>query len=77
MGQGVKSTNQNREVPNGHAEELCCQSDGALAQTAQGGCEVFLSGDIQDPCGYMHVQPAVGSLTEQWAGLRDLLTGDR
>jgi len=33
---------------------------GALEQATQGGCGVSFSGDIQDPPGQGHVQPAVG-----------------
>jgi len=41
-------------------ELLHCEGDGALEQVTQGGCEISLSGDIQDPPGRGNVQPAVG-----------------
>jgi len=44
-----------------HEQELLpSEGDGALEQTAHGGCGVSLSGDIQDPPGQGLVQPAVG-----------------
>ena len=49
------------EVPAEHEEELLhSEGDGALAQAAQGACEVSFSGDIQDPPGQGPVQPALG-----------------
>jgi len=56
-----------REVPPEHEEELLpSEGDGALAQAAQGGCGVSLSGDIPDPPGRGPVQPALGD--PAWAG---------
>jgi len=50
------------EVPAEHKEELLpSEGDGALAQAAQGGCEVSFSGDIQDPLGQGPLQPTVGN----------------
>jgi len=55
------------EAPAEHEEELLpSEGDGALAQTAQGGCGVSFSGDIPDPPGQGPVQPAVGD--PAWAG---------
>ena len=45
------------EVP---SEQAPSEGDGALAQAAQGGCGVSLSGYIQDPPGQGPVQLAVG-----------------
>jgi len=43
-----------------HEEEfLPSEGDGALEQTAQGGCGVSFSVDIQDPPGQVPVQPAL------------------
>ena len=50
-----------QELPSEHEEELLpSEGDGALAQAAQGSCEVSFSGDIQDLPGHGPVQPAVG-----------------
>jgi len=54
-----------------HEEELLpSEGDGALAQAAQGGCEVSFSGDIQDPPGQGSLQPTVGDAASAggWAG---------
>ena len=40
-------------------EELHCKSE-ALEQTAQRGCGVSFTGDIEDLSGYLPVQPTVG-----------------
>jgi len=49
------------EVLSEHEEEfLPSEGDGAVAQTAQGGCGVSFSGDIQSPPGRGPVQPALG-----------------
>ena len=49
------------EAPDEHEEELLpSEGDGALAQAAQGGCGVSLSGDIQDLPGQGPLQPTVG-----------------
>ena len=48
-GQGATGTTEAQEVPSEREEELLhSEGDGALAQAAQGGCGVSLSGDIQD-----------------------------
>jgi len=50
-----------QEVPSEHEEELIpSECGGALEQVAHGGCEVYFSGDIQDPPGQGPVQTAVG-----------------
>jgi len=49
-----------QEVPCEHEEELLhSEGDEALEQSAQGGCEVSFSGDVQDPPGQGPVQPTV------------------
>ena len=45
------------------------KGDGELELAAQGGCGVSFSGDIQDPPGFLPVQPAVGSLLCRGVGL--------
>ena len=47
---------------------LHSEGDRALAQTAQGGCGVSFSGDIQDPPGQHPVQPALGDPLFQQGG---------
>jgi len=49
------------EVPSEPEEELLpSEGAGALAQAAQGGCEVSFSGDIPAPPGRGAVPPALG-----------------
>ena len=49
------------EAPAEDEEELLpSEGDGALAQTAQGGCGFSFSGDIPAPSGRGPVQPVVG-----------------
>ena len=48
------------------------EGDGALKQSAQWGCGVSFSGDVQDLPGCPSVQPAVGSLLCRRVGLHDL-----
>ena len=62
-GQGEMSKNWNTASPNKRAEELIyCEGDRALQQTAQTGCRVSFSGDIQDLPGCSPPQPTVGNL---------------
>ena len=56
-------------TPYFHEEELLySESDGALAEVAQGGCGVSFSGDIQDPPGRGPMQLAVGDPTSAGGG---------
>jgi len=61
------------KAPAEHEEELLpSEGDGALAHTAQGGCGVSFSGDIQDLPGQGPVQPAAGDPAS--AGALDQMT---
>ena len=58
---GQRAQTEAEEVPSKHEEELLpSEGDGALAQSAQGGCGVSFSGDIQDLPGRRPVQPGLG-----------------
>jgi len=70
---GQRAQTEAYEVPSEHEEELLpSESDGALAQAAQGGCGFSFSGDIQDPPGHGPVQPALGD--HALAGVLDQMT---
>jgi len=58
---GQRAQTEAEEVPAEHEEELLpSEGDGAVAQAAQRGCGVSVSGDVQAPPGQGPVQPAVG-----------------
>ena len=47
---GQRAQTEAEEAPAEHEEALLpSEGDGALAQAAQGGCQVSFSGDVQDP----------------------------
>ena len=50
---------ETQEAPSEHQETLF-QCAGELAQVAQGGCGVFILGDIQKPPGHSPEQLALG-----------------
>ena len=50
-------------------KEVLVEGDRALEQAALGGCGFSFSGDIQDPPGFLPVQPAVGRLLCRGIGL--------
>ena len=61
LSSGQRAQTEAEEAPAEHEEELLpSEGDGALAQAAQGGCGVSLSGDIPDPPGQGPLQPTVG-----------------
>jgi len=58
---GQRAQTEAQEAPAEDEEELLpSESDGALAQAAQGGCGVSFSGDIPDLHGQGPLQPTVG-----------------
>lgn len=66
-----RSNGQKQEIPPQCEGELLYNEGGrALAQAAQGGCGVSLSGDIQNSPGLVPVSPAPGDTACQggWTG---------
>ena len=64
---GQRAQTEAEEAPAEPEEELLpSEGDGALAQAAQGGCGVSVSGDIPAPPGRGAVPPALGD--PAWAG---------